>query len=158
MKRMTMLMSKELDGDITPSEEVELKRAEWTDGEFRRERRGWQRTRAAFEALQAGTPKIPVDQWAKRVHTEARPRSFLSRLFLSVDGHQLRGWTFGACGLATTAVLLAVLWPSVTPPPTALSDASAWDGRSAADSAPVEVRLTTPLADESDDAPVAIRF
>ncbi len=157
MKRTKTLMIKELDGDLSPSEAVELERAELTDPDLRRARQAWLRTTAAMKSLGPDTPRVPVDRWATRVVTDLQPTtSWRERVAAILKRVWWRPVTMGACGLATTAALLVVLWP--TPSPRLASPTAQWQRRPMPPPAPVEVTIDRSLTDERDDAPVSIRF
>lgn len=155
MKRTETLINKELDGDLSHSEAVELDRAEWTNPDLRRTRHGWQRTKRALESLGPEQPRVPVDRWAAAVSKEVRPRTPFRQQVISV----LRGipWrqrvTMGACGVLTAGAVLFVMWPSAPTPGPATARL-----RPIPPPAPVEVTIDRYLTDERDDAPVSIRF
>lgn len=157
MKRTKTLMIKELDGDLSASEAVELDRAELTDPDLRRARQAWLRTTAAMKSLDPGVPRVPVDRWATRVAADLRPTtSWRERVAATLKRAWWRPVTMGACGLATTAVVLVALWP--TPPPRLVSPTARWQRQPMPPPAPVEVTIDRSLTDDRDDAPVSIRF
>ncbi len=73
MNRPESLLHKELDGECTASEGVELDRSEWTNPDLRRSRDAWRRTKAAMSALGPTNPPVPVDRWAQNILQHTRP-------------------------------------------------------------------------------------
>lgn len=157
MKRTEALMNKELDGEITRSELVELDRGERTDPDIRRTRRAWQRTTSAFEALGEVAPRVPVEQWSSRVYVASRPRRPWQEVWSWLrEELQARPWTVGACSVGMTAAFALVVWSGSSSPTDTVTTAE-WDAHFQAPP-PVEIRLAAPSVDDRDDSLVSIRF
>ena len=158
MKRAETLILKELDGELSRSEAVELERAEWTNPDIRRSRDGWQRTTQALGELGPQAVRIPVDSWASRIADEAKPdASWAARLRRWFDDTDIRPWTFGAWSLAT-ALALAVVWLVVPPAAVEKQKTALRTVDKTPVVAPVEILVEHPGADDFDDSPVSIRF
>ena len=168
--REDALVSKELDGDLSRSEAMELERAEWTNPDIRRTRRGWQRTASAMSNLGPARPKIPVEQWAGRIMAQARPRASRWTLVLRwldsvVDGGWSHPLAMSVCGLAAVAAVAVVAWLSaldsrgtVGVPTAQLTPEVLAEDVPMPPPAPVEIRVAGPDVEERDDVLVSIRF
>ncbi|MEL7370101.1 MAG: hypothetical protein AAFN74_14370 [Myxococcota bacterium] len=156
MKRTESLMNKDLDGDLSHSESVELERSEWTDPDLRRTRDAWQRATNALAGIESTSPKLPIDAWAHQVHLATRPKWSLGvALRMCADHAWRQRWIISAASLAMVAAMGLFFGegPLVAEPPV-----TARLQVKAAKSAPVEIRVGAVNAVDSDEAPVSIRF
>ena len=166
MKRTETLMNKELDGDLSPSEAVELERAEWTNPDLRRSRKGWQRVTDALNELGPRSPKVPVDQWAAQIVQQSQPRiPWWVRMADGWADVRWRPMAVAACAVATTTFVLVSQWPVPAVPSSGLSSTARFQNPQARlqrrvqpPPAPVEIRVDDRVSDDRDDAPVSIRF
>ncbi|MEM7675537.1 MAG: hypothetical protein AAF449_05990 [Myxococcota bacterium] len=156
MKRTESLMNKDLDGELSHSESVELDRSERTDPDLRRTRDAWQRATRALATIEPQAPRFPVDAWAHQIHVATRPSwSFAVALRRFADHVWRQRWPLSAAGLTAVAAVGLFYWAEQNE---ASSSSTAGLRVQAPKVAPVEVRVGSIETIDTDDAPVSIRF
>lgn len=141
--RLEILHAKELDGDLTDLERVELDRRVLLSPGLRRERAGWARIFAVL-AHSGGRRRLRVEAMARIIVQEVDLRDAVAR-------SRPRRAAFAATLLAACSALFALTGLPPEPPahPTRVAQLS---------TGPVQLELGLDPPDEEDVAPVTIRF
>jgi anti-sigma factor RsiW len=169
-RRLSVLLAKHLDGELSRVEEAELDRLLAAHPEARRELAGWARIETALRAPPSSpSPRLDVERMSRAIATEsARQKRRPSTP--APPGAAPRGWAIAFASVLAAAVGIAALvrleaTPAAPVPDTRSAVFIAGSGSSASASASAEAReaCATPgsartLARASERPPVAVHL